>query len=349
MGALIIAGRRIDENEPPYLIAELSANHGGSIDRALKIIALAAECGADAIKFQAYTADSMTLDCDAPGFVIQAENVWKGQSLYSLYRSASTPYEWFPRLFAFARKLGITPFATPFDLAAIEMLEQLETPAYKIASFEAVDLELVAACARTGKPLIVSTGLCSTQEIDDVLQVASAAGCKELALLKCCSAYPANPRDANLLSIPDMRNRFHVPIGYSDHTLGTTTGIAACVLGACMIEKHFIDDRRVPPPDSQFSLVPEELRKLIEGCREAALARGSPTYGATEQERHSIVFRRSLYATAEIAAGQELTRQNVRSIRPGYGLVPKHLPAVLNKIAKTAIRRGEPLTWDMLR
>ena len=349
MRALTIAGRRIHENEPPYLIAELSANHGGSIDRALAIIRLASECGADAVKFQAYTADSMTLDCDAPGFIIQADNIWKGQRLHNLYRSAATPYEWFPRLFSYARKLGITPFATPFDLAALEMLERLEAPAYKIASFEAVDLELVAGCARTGKPLIISTGLCSAQEIDEVLEVARAEGCKELALLKCCSAYPANFAEANLLSIPDMRNRFQALVGYSDHTLGTTTGVAACALGACIIEKHFIDDRSNPTPDSQFSLVPDELRKLIQGCREASLSRGCPMYGVSEQERHSIVFRRSLYATADIAAGQALTRQNVRSIRPGYGLAPKHLPAVLNKTAKKAIRRGEPLTWDLIQ
>jgi pseudaminic acid synthase len=317
MEALTIAGRRIDAQEPPYMIAELSANHGGSIDRALRIIGLAAECGADAIKFQAYAADSMTLNCDAPGFIIQAENVWKGQRLYDLYRNAATPYEWFPRLFAFARELGITPFATPFDLAAIEMMERLEAPAYKIASFEAVDLELVAACARAGKPLIISTGLCSTQEIDDVLQVARAEGCNELALLKCCSAYPANPRDTNLLSIPDMRDRFQVPIGYSDHTLGTTTGIAACALGACIVEKHFIYDRDPPTPDSHFSLVPAELQALIACCREAAVTRGRPIYGPTEQEKESIVFRRSLYATRDIAPGVELTRLNVRSIRPG--------------------------------
>jgi len=349
MAAISIAGRRIGLGEPPYIIAELSANHGGSLERAKKIIRAAAKCGADAIKFQAYTADSLTIDSSAPDFIVKSASPWKGKRLYSLYQSAATPYEWFPELFALARDLGITPFASAFDAAAVEMLERLEAPAYKIASFEAVDPDLIFLCAQTGKPLIVSTGLCTAEEIEDILKTVRSAGGQEIALLKCNSAYPADLKEANLLGIPEMAQRFNILVGYSDHTLGVTTSMAACALGACIIEKHFIDAREPGTVDSAFSLLPDELTDLITCCRNASLTRGEASYGPSKQEEGSIVFRRSLYAVSDIAAGETFTRSNIRSIRPGYGLAPKHLGEILGKVSKRSIQRGESLHWEMVQ
>jgi N-acetylneuraminate synthase len=345
---IAIAGRPISAAATPYVIAEMSANHGGSIERAFRIIEEAARAGADAIKFQAYTADSLTIDCRAPGFTIAGDGLWAGQRLYELYKSAATPLEWFPRLFERSRSLGITPFASPFDAAAVELLQQLQAPAYKIASFEAVDLELIAACARTGKPLIISTGLCTLDEIADAVDAARSAGAREVMLLKCVSAYPADAADANLASIPALADHFAVPIGLSDHTLGTSVAIAACALGAVAIEKHFIDAKEPPTADSQFSALPAELAALVQGVRLAHKARGGVHFGPSSGERDSLVFRRSLYAVADIGAGEPLTRSNVRCIRPGYGLAPKHLHAVLGRIAKSRISRGAPLTWELI-
>lgn len=343
-----IAGRRIGHDEPPYVIAELSANHGGSLERALKIIDLAADAGADAVKFQAYTADSLTIDVANGDFTIRAENPWKGRRLYELYAEAATPYAWFPALFARARARGITPFASVFDVAALAMLERLDAPAYKIASFEAVDLELIRACAATGKPLIVSTGMCDADDISDALDAARSAGTAPLALLKCTSAYPAQPSEANLASVPDMERRYGVAVGLSDHTLGNAVSVAACALGAVIIEKHFIDSREPPTADSSFSVLPDELAALIRDCRAAAAARGKPAYGPAPREAQSITFRRSLFVVADVGAGEPLSRENVRCIRPGFGLAPKHLPQVLGRKAKRALRRGEPLAWDMV-
>ena len=348
VSSLMIAGRRIGHDDPPYIIAELSANHGGDIERAKRIIRFAAEKGADAIKFQAYTPENMTLDSDLPGFVVEADNPWKGRRLHELYASAATPYAWFPDLFATARAAGITPFCTPFGPDAIAMLESLDAPAYKIASFEAVDVDLIAACARTGKPLIISTGLCTEDEAGTALETALANGCREVALLKCSSAYPSVTEETNLLAIPYMRERFGVPIGYSDHTLGTAVATAACALGACIVEKHVIDSRMPPTADSEFSALPDELAALVKGCREAFQARGLGQLGPTARENQSRVFRRSLYAVRDIPAGTILGRDNIRSIRPGYGLPPKHMPELIGRKARRDIRRGEPITWDVV-
>ncbi len=348
MQHITIDGRRIGPGEPPYVIAELSANHGGDIERARRIIRMAAAQGADAIKLQAYTPESMTIDCDMPGFVITGESLWTGRGLFELYAEAQTPYEWFPELFAVARAAGITPFATPFDRGAVRMLAALDAPAYKIASFEATDPDLLAACAETGKPVIVSTGLCSAEEMAEIVRVARAAGVRELALLRCNSAYPADPAEANLLTIPDMAARFDVPVGYSDHTTDSIQAVVAVALGACIVEKHVIDSREPPTPDSAFSSLPEQLGELVRNCRAAHLARGGVAYGPFRKESGSLAFRRSLYVVADVAAGAPLSAENVRSIRPGHGLAPKHLPEVLGRRARRALRRGEPLAWDMI-
>lgn len=345
---LEIAGRRVAPDAPPFIVAELSANHGGDLDRALRIIKMAAEAGADAVKFQAYTADSLTLDSARAEFTISGDSLWKGRRLYDLYREAATPYAWFPELFAACRAHGVTPFASPFDRAAITMLEDLNAPAYKIASFEAVDLDLITACAETGKPLIISVGLCTPDEIEDAVAAAHRAGNQEIILLQCTSVYPANADEADLLTIPALAERFGVLVGYSDHTLGTVSSAAACALGACLIEKHVIDTREPPTADSAFSLLGPDLAALVAGCREAWLARGTVRDGPSASEQDSLVYRRSLYVTAAVAAGDVFTRENVRSIRPGLGLKPKYLADVLGKRASRAIDPGEPLTWDMI-
>jgi N-acetylneuraminate synthase len=341
-----IEHRRISHEDPPYVIAEMSANHGGDLARALAIIRMAAERGADAIKFQVYTADGLTLDSTMPGFVIEADNPWKGRRLHELYASAATPYAWFPELFAAARAAGITPFASVFGTDGVELMERLGAPAYKVASFEAVDLELIAACARTSKPLVISTGLCTEDEMAEAL--AAARGARAVALLKCSSAYPAIIAQTNLAAITRMRKRFGVPIGYSDHTLGIAVATAACALGACIVEKHVIDQREPPTADSDFSALPEELGALVASCRAAFDARGDGAIGPSPHELPSRVFRRSLYAVADIAAGDSFSRANVRSIRPGFGLAPRHLPELIGRRARRAIARGEPLDWNMV-
>lgn len=344
-----IDGRKIGPGEPPYIIAELSANHGGDFSRARRIVEIAAEAGADSIKFQVYTADSLTIRSDKRDFLIESESLWTGKRLYDLYEEAATPYEWFPELFAHARALGITPFATPFDLDAVKLLQDLDAPAYKIASFEAVDLELIEACARTGKPVIISTGMCDADDIADALKAARGAGGRDIALLKCTSAYPATAAEANLSTIPAMAQKFGVPVGVSDHSLGTAVSVAACALGACLVEKHVIDTREPATADSAFSLLPDDLNRLVEETRMAHDAVGHVSYGPGERERASLQYRRSLYAVADIKAGAELTRSNVRSIRPGMGLVPKHLNAVLGRKARQDIETGTPLNWDLIQ
>lgn len=343
-----IAGRPIGPDHPPFIVAELSANHGGDLNRALKIISAAAEAGADAVKFQAYTADSLTLDIDLPDFRITGGNVWAGQNLHALYSEASTPYEWFPDLFAACRDAGIVPFASPFDTAAIEMLEQLDAPAYKIASFEAVDLELIAACAKTGKPLIISVGLCDDDEISEAVESARSAGAQDLILLQCNSAYPSREEDANLISLPYLSERYDALVGYSDHTLGTQTAAAACAIGACVIEKHIIDHPEPKTPDSAFSLQPGALRTLVEDCRTAWKTRGHIRQGTTDSEKDSLPFRRSLYVVKSMKSGEPFTRETIRSIRPGYGLAPKHIGDVLGTRSTRDIARGEPLDWAMI-
>jgi len=348
MPEIAIDNRKIGPGYPPFIVAEMSANHGGSLERAKRIVRMSAAAGADSIKFQAYTPESMTLDCDKRDFIIEGPSLWEGSRLYDLYTSAQTPYEWFPELFELARSLGIIPFATPFDVAAVAMLESLDVPAFKIASFEAVDNDLISACAKTGKPIIISTGMCTQDEIQDALVSAQNVGANGVALLKCTSAYPASLSEANLVTIPAMAKRFQVPIGISDHTLGTTVAVAACTLGACIVEKHVIDSRTPVTPDSPFSLSEPELQDLVTQCKDAQRALGGEYYGPTEGEKQSIRFRRSLYALKDIHAGDILSRDSVGTIRPGFGLPPKHLDDVLNRIARVDIARGTPLSWDLI-
>jgi len=348
MKTISIQGKHISPQEPPYIIGEISANHGGDLERAKTIMRLAHEAGADAVKLQLYTANSLTLNSTRQEFYIHSESLWKDQRLYDLYQKAATPVEWFAELFDYGKKLGVTVFSSVFDEDGINTLERLEAPAYKIASFEAVDHGLIAATARTGKPTIISTGLCSLEEIEEAILTFRQAGGNDLILLRCNSAYPANPSEANLASIPDMMRRFGVPIGYSDHTLDAYQSITAVALGACVIEKHIIDARLPPTADSIFSSLPDQFAELVRGCRAAFKARGLVTYGPTEEEHKSLIFRRSLFAARNIKSGECYTRENVRSVRPGNGLAPKFLPELIGRKAKRDIEMGEPLSWDLV-
>lgn len=343
-----IATRAVGDNHPPFMVAEMSANHGGDVKRAKKIIEGAAQAGADAIKFQAYTADSLTLDIDDADFVIGGSSPWAGQRLHDLYIRAATPYDWFPELFAYCRQLNLIPFASPFDRAAVEMLEALQTPAYKIASFEAIDHELISACGETQKPLIISVGLCTRPEITEAIAAAKTSGAQDIILLQCNSAYPSPEEDANLITIPALREEYDLLIGYSDHTLNTTSSVVACGLGACLIEKHVIDSRIPKTADSAFSITPSALNTLVKECRTAWQMRGTVRHGPTESETPNLAFRRSLYAVSEIAQGAKFTSTTVKSIRPGHGLPPKHLPNILGCHSTRAIKKGEPLDWSMI-
>ena len=343
-----IAGRRIGPENPPYVIAELSANHNGDIARAFAIMEAARDAGADAVKLQTYTPDTMTIDCDRPEFRVSG-GLWDGNTLYGLYEKATTPWEWHSALFAKGQELGLTVFSSAFDETAVDLLEDLEAPAYKIASFEAVDLPLIARASRTGKPMIISTGMADEREIADAVETARASGCEQLMLLHCISGYPTAPEEANLRTIDDMRRRFGVEVGLSDHTLGTAVATAAVALGATAIEKHVTLRRSDGGPDSAFSLEPYELAKLVTDTRDAWAAAGVIRYTRTESERNSLVFRRSIFAVADIAEGDVLTEHTVRIIRPGHGLLPKHLPAVLGRRAARNITRGTPIDWPLLK
>lgn len=347
MRAVSIAGREVGVGHPPYIVAELSGNHNGSLDRALALLEEAARRGADAVKLQTYTADTITIPHDGPGFKIEG-GLWGGRSLHELYHEAHTPFEWHAPLFARGREIGVTVFSSPFDETAIDLLESLDAPAYKIASFEAIDLPLIARAARTGKPLIISTGMASAEEIGEAVATAQRHGDGGVVLLHCTSAYPARMADANLASIPHLARVFDVPSGLSDHTMGTAAAVAGVALGACFIEKHFCMGRAEGGVDSAFSLEPEELQRLVEDCRAAYDAIGSVNYVRSEAERSNMQFRRSLYAVAPIAAGEAFTCANVRSIRPGFGLPPKHLGTVLSKRAARDIAYGEPLSWELV-
>lgn len=342
-----IDNRKIGPNFPPYIIAELSANHNGDINRAFEILEMAKRCGADAIKLQTYTQDTLTIDCDKPDFKIEG-GLWDGRTLYDLYTEAHMPWDWHKSLFAKAKELGITIFSSPFDTTAVDLLEELGAPAYKIASFEAIDLPLIEYVAKTGKPLIISTGMANKEEIQEAVETAKNAGCKELVVLHCVSGYPAPSGDYNLATIPDMAKRFDVFTGLSDHTIDNTTAIASVVLGACLIEKHVTLDRNGGGPDDSFSLEEPELFKLCRDAKIAWEALGKVNYERKESEKGNLVFRRSLYAVKDIIAGELFTNENVRSIRPGYGLAPKYLKNILGKRAKNNIEIGTPLKIEFV-
>jgi N-acetylneuraminate synthase len=347
MRALEIGGRQIGPGHLPYVIAELSGNHNGRLERALQLIDVAKEAGVDAVKLQTYTADTITIDHDGPGFTIEG-GLWSGRRLHELYREAHTPWEWHPALFAHARELGITCFSSPFDPTAVDLLESLDAPAYKIASFEIVDLPLVRYAAKTGKPLIVSTGMAGAGEIAEAVEAAREAGAGGIVLLHCVSGYPAPADEANLARIRALAADYDCPIGLSDHTLGTDVAVAATALGAAVIEKHVTLARADGGPDAAFSLEPHELAALVQGVRTAYAALGRADYGRAASEQPNMAFRRSLYAVKDIAAGEVLTAGSVRSIRPGYGLAPKYLPGVLGRRARRAIARGTPMSFDLI-
>lgn len=345
MTPIEIDGRKIGPGHPPYVIAELSANHNGDLAKALRIIDAAVEAGADAVKIQTYTPDTITLDADTPDFQITG-GLWDGRRLYDLYQWAHTPWDWHGALFGHAAKRGITLFSSPFDPTAVALLESLNTPAYKIASFEAVDLPLIRHVAARGKPMIISTGMADVAEIAEAVQAAQGAGCRELALLHCVSGYPAPASDYNLATLADMAARFDVPVGLSDHTLDNTTAIASVALGACIIEKHMTLDRNGGGPDDSFSLEPGEFAALVTGARTAWEALGTVDYGRKSSERENVKFRRSLYFVQDLAPGDVVTAQAIRSVRPGYGMAPKHLDRLIGQRVIRAVARNTPVTPD---
>jgi len=345
--SLAIAGRQIGREHEPYVICELSGNHNGSLDRALHLLDAAAATGADAIKIQSYTADTITIDHDGPGFTIEG-GLWHGRTLYDLYKEAQTPFEWHEALFVRARELGVTLFSSPFDESAVDLLEGLGAPAYKIASFETVDLPLIAYVASKRKPMIISTGMSNLSEINDAVRTARENGCEELILLHCVSSYPAPDEDSNLRTIPHLAEAFNCVAGLSDHTSGSAVSVASVALGGAVIEKHFTLARSDGGPDAAFSLEPAEFSALVTDCRRAWHALGEVGYDLCGSEQGNKVFRRSLYVVADVAEGDVLTKDNIRSIRPGYGLAPKHLPVITGRRAARSLRRGEPLTWNLI-
>lgn len=342
---ITISNQKIGQEHPPYIIAELSANHNGKIENAFKLIEEAKTAGASAVKIQTYTADTITLNSDKKDFQIHG-GLWDGQTLYQLYQKAYTPWEWHEPLFAHARKLGITLFSSPFDFTAIDLLEDLNAPAYKIASFEAVDLPLIKYAAGTGKPLIISTGMADAQEIKAAIQAARDGGCKELAILHCVSGYPAPAADYNLRTIPDMIHRFGVVTGLSDHTLDNTTAIASIAMGAAVVEKHFTLDRNGGGPDDSFSLEPQDLKALCRDTFTAWQALGRVDYGQKLSERSNVKFRRSLYFVKDMKAGDTITKDSIRSVRPGYGLPPAMYDQLIGKVLVKDVYSAEPVKED---
>jgi pseudaminic acid synthase len=345
--SISIAGRRIARDAPPYVIAEMSANHNGKLETALKIIEQAKKAGANAVKLQTYTADTITLDCDSEEFRIRG-GLWDGKTLYQLYQEAHMPWAWHGPLFEHARKLGITIFSSPFDSTAVDLLEDLNAPAYKIASFEAVDLGLIKYVARTGKPMIISTGMADAEEIQDAMDAAREGGCKELALLHCVSGYPAPAGDYNLRTIPDMIQRFGLVTGLSDHTLDNTTAIASIAMGASLIEKHFTLSRAGGGPDDSFSLEPSELAALCSDSKTAWAALGRVDYGLKSSEQGNVKFRRSLYFVKDMQAGEVITADCIRSVRPGFGMPPKSFETLIGKKLTSTVKRFTRVESEVL-
>ncbi len=336
------------EKDGTYIIAELSANHNGDLQNALDTIKAAKETGANAIKLQTYTADTMTLNCTKDDFIVKGGTLWDGKTLYELYQWASTPWEWHKKLFDYAKRIGIDIFSSPFDKTAVDLLEQFNPPAYKIASFEISDYELIRYTALKGRPIIISTGIATIDEIQDAVEICRSEGNNEIVLLKCTSAYPAALEDANLKTIPNLAETFGVISGFSDHTLGTTAPVAAVTLGAKVIEKHFILDKSIGGPDADFSLDKEEFSQMIKAIRNTEKLLGKVDYSMTDKKKKGRQFARSLYAAKDIKAGETITEKNVRSVRPGYGMHPKHLNNILGKTASKDISFGTPLQWEHL-
>jgi len=346
---ILIADRHVGLNHPPFIIAEMSGNHNQSLERALEIVDAAAASGAHALKLQTYTADTMTLDIREREFFIEdPKSLWTGRSLYDLYQEAHTPWEWHKPIFDRCRERGMICFSTPFDDTAVDFLEEIEVPCYKIASFENTDLPLIRKVGATGKPIIVSTGMASIAELDEAVSAARDAGCRDIILLKCTSTYPATPENTNILTIPHMRELFGVEVGLSDHTMGIGVSVAAVALGATVIEKHFTLCRADGGVDSAFSLEPEEMRALVVETERAWQALGKVSYGPTEKEKASLQFRRSLYVARDMKAGDVFTRENLRAVRPGFGLPPKFYDLLIGKQAKQDLRKGTPVSWDVV-
>ena len=342
-----IEGKKIGNRQKPYIVAELSANHNGCIESALETIKVAKKCGADAIKIQTYDADSMTIDCNKKDFYIKG-GLWDGYKLYDLYKKAETPFEWHDEIFKFARKIGITIFSTPFDERGVDLLDKLDTPAFKIASFELCDLPLIKYVAKKNKPIIMSSGISSKEEIADAIETAKSYGCKDIVLLHCVSSYPAPINEANLFQINELSNYFNVPVGLSDHTLGTTVSIASVALGACLIEKHFILDKAIESPDSEFSISPSELEHL---CKESYLSwqsLGKATYKKQKSEEKNIIFKRSIYFVRDLPKGHIITTEDIKRIRPGMGLPPKLFDQIIGKKTTQSVERGQATSLDLI-
>ena len=346
---MLIGNRRIGRDAPPFIIAEMSGNHNQSLDRALKIVEAAAKAGAHALKLQTYTADTITLDVRGGNFEISDENsAWKGRNLHDLYNEAHTPWEWHAPIMKRARELGMLSFSSPFDETAVDFLEELDVPAYKIASFENVHLPLIRKVAATGKPMIISTGMASVAELDDAVRTAREAGCRDLILLKCTSTYPATPENTNISTIPHMRELFGCEVGLSDHTMGVGCAVAAVALGACVVEKHFTLSRADGGVDSTFSLEPAEMKSLVVEIERAWQSLGSVSYGASKAEENSLAFRRSIYIARDVAAGEPLTQENLRIVRPGYGLAPRYYHILIGRRARCDLKAGMPATWELV-
>ncbi|MCS6943350.1 MAG: pseudaminic acid synthase [Geminocystis sp.] len=343
-----IANRKVGEGLPVFTVAELSANHLQDLNLAMKTIEAIRESGADAVKLQTYTPDTITIDARNEYFMIKESTLWDGQYLYDLYKKAYTPWDWHDKLFEYAKKLGLVCFSSPFDKTAVDLLEKLNTPAYKVASFEITDIPLIEYIASKGKPVIISTGIATLSDIEEAVNACRRMGNEQIVLLKCVSEYPTPHEDAHLRTIPNMRETFGVPVGLSDHTPGISVPVAAVALGTVMVEKHFILDRNLKSPDSAFSLTPAEFKAMVEAIRQVEKALGKVTYDLTPRQRQMKKFSRSLFVVKELKKGEVFTEENVRSIRPGYGLAPKYLPQVLGKKAKKDISKGTPLSWELI-